>query len=149
MNSYALLPKHFQHKVITYNDDVQTCGISIVELETEEYVVVSETLMLERYPTKFKISKTGSVVAEDYCKLPAVRLLADAAKVEVYVPERLKSKFRVNVQSRKTLKSESVFISAVTREQAKKLAMDLVAKSLKLTSQVAYAKFMVVSVEAV
>ena len=149
MNSYALLPKHFQPKVSTYDDDTQTCGISIVEKETSDYVVVSETLSLERAPTKFQISKVGSVVASNYMGLSGVRLLADNARVELYVPDRLKSRFRVCVQSRKTLKSESIFIDAVTEVGAKKAAIELVAASLKLTVQMAHAKFKVVSVEAV
>lgn len=149
MNKYALLPKHFQSKVSTYDDDTQTCGISIVEKETTEYVVVSETLSLERHPTKFQISKIGSVVAENYMGLTGVRLMADNARVELYVPERLKSRFRVGIQSRKTLKAESVIITAVTEVGAKKAAMELVAASLKLTLQMAHAKFVVTSVEAV
>lgn len=149
MNSYALLPKHFQHKVSTYNDDTQTCGVSIVEKETAEYVVVSEILSLERYPTKFQISKAGSVVAPNYFGLTDVRLLADTAKVELYVPERLKSRFRVGIQSRKTSKAESVVITAVTEVGAKNAAIELVAASLKLTVPMAHAKFMVTSVEAI
>jgi hypothetical protein len=81
--------------------------------------------------------------------LSGVRLLADNARVELYVPDRLKSRFRVCVQSRKTLKSESIFIDAVTEVGAKKAAIELVAASLKLTVQRAHAKFKVVSVEAV
>lgn len=149
MNSYAMLPKHFQHKVSTYNDDVQSCGISIVEKETEEYVVVSEILALDRYHTKFQISKVGSVVAKDYLGLKDVRLLADTARVENYVPEKLKSKFRVGIQSRKTMKAESIFISAITEAGARKAAIELVAASLKLTVPMAHAKFVVTSVEAV
>ena len=42
MNSYALLPKHFQTKVSTYNDDTQTCGISIVEKETPDGGLITE-----------------------------------------------------------------------------------------------------------
>lgn len=149
MNSYAILPKHFQHKVATYNDDTQTYGVSIIEKETAEYVVVSEILSLERYPTKFQISKAGSVVAPNYFGLTDVRLLADTAKVELYVPERLKSRFRVGIQSRKTSKAESVVITAVTEVGAKKAAIELVADSLNLTVQMAHAKFVVTSVEAI
>lgn len=149
MNSYALLPKHFQPKVSTYDDDTQTCGVSIVEIETTEHVVVSETLSLERYPRKFRISKAGSVVAENYMGLKDVRLLADSARVEIYVPERLLSRFRVVVQSRKTLKTESVNVSAVTDVGARMAAIELVAVSLKLTVHMAYAKFAIVSVEAI
>ena len=147
MNSYALLPKRFQPKVSTYNDDTQTCGISIVEKETEDYIVVSEILSLERTPTKLQISKTGSVIAPNYMGLTNVRLLADNASVEVYVPSRLKSRFRVGVRSRTTLKGESIFIQAVTSEGAKKLAFELLAKSLKLELRMAYSKFEVTSVE--
>lgn len=149
MNSYVLLPRHFQPKVSTYDDDTQTCGVSIIETETAEHVVVSETLSLERYPQKFRISKAGSVVAENYMGLKDVRLLADSARVETYVPERLLSRFRVGIQSRKTLKTESVNVSAVTDVGAKKAAMELVAVSLKLTVQMAHAKFVVISVEAI
>lgn len=149
MNSYALLPKHFQPKVSTYDDDTQTCGVSIIESETAQYVVVSETLSLERYPTKFRINKAGSVVAENYMGLKDVRLLSDFAQVEVHVPERLLSRFRVVIQSRKTLKTESVSVNAVTDVGARRAAIELVAASLKLTTQMAYAKFVVTYVEAI
>lgn len=149
MNSYVLLPKHFQPKVSTYDDDTQTCGVSIVESQDAEYVVVSETLSLERYPRKFRISKTGSVVAENYSGLKDVRLLSDSALVEPYIPKRLLSRFCVTIQNQKTLTSESVNMSAVTDAGAKKAAMELVASSLKITRQMAYAKFKIVSVEAI
>lgn len=149
MNSYALLPRHFQPKVSTYDDDTQTCGVSIVDKETAHYVVVSEILLLERHPTRFRVSKSGSVVSENYMGLKNVRLLADSARVDVYVPDRLLSKFRVCIQHRKTLKSEPVTVKAVTEVGAKRAAIELVAESLKLTVPMAHAKFVVTSVEAI